>query len=76
MPRDVIVTLRCDDEGHHGPSIRPECYRCKGTTRSAYTCDEIAETAARLLGWAPTKHGYLCADCIDAGRQGDQSGQG
>lgn len=52
------------DEGYECVSVVPICIQCEETTKSAYTCAETAECAAKNLGWRATKRGYVCAECL------------
>jgi hypothetical protein len=59
-----LVTFDQTDEG-----IQPFCAHCRVHTRSIYSCEETAETAARLLGWAPSKIGFACSDCLEEAKK-------
>lgn len=68
----VLCSFQHDDTGHACDSVYPVCCLCEGRTRSGYTTQDLAETAAKNLGWAPTAQGYVCAECLQRARQEKQ----
>lgn len=58
------ISFEFVDDGYYCPSIHALCAHCGVMTKTGYTCDSLAETAARLLGWAPSKKGFACPECL------------